>query len=183
MTKWAVENVHPSAIEIRLEGEDVMDVLLAIAQHSYETAKPRQIYPWSQERVKEQARKQNHLHPVENSPDFRKYIQPNIYRKPQLAMDYINNRDCRTLVSVTKEGTLYFSAWAFEQREVDREEFHKGYRAVSATEFLDEVILKMNGEVKSDPIQETLPSKSVTCFPNMKGADIHVLRPRVGNKK
>jgi len=172
ITKWFVEGVHPSNIEIILEGEDPKEVFLAIARHSYNTAKPRHMDPLSQRlivtpsdsyegaQLREEAKKRRHIHSIDELPDFEQYFENDVYGQKMLVMDYINDRDCRTVAKLLKGGRMWFNAYAFEQRGVSNlTRFLKGERAIHATEFLDEVIDLMKGDdpnTQPHPITKTL---------------------------
>ncbi len=109
--------------------DDVKKWLLAIATHSYETALPRGL-----------GLKQPYLHAIENVPNLEQYIERGSLGPKALVMDYINGRDCRTMVAKREDGTWYFNAYAFEQRKVTAEEFGMGKRVENVGQFLDEVI-------------------------------------------
>ena len=117
-------------IELVFEhNEDIASSLRMIAQHSYALAKPRGL-----------GYLQSHK---ETSTTFDSYIQRRGFGLSALIMDYINGRDCRTCIT-TYSGKWIFNTYAFEQREVTATEFLQGKRAIRATEFLDEVIEKLN---------------------------------------
>lgn len=128
---------------ITFEGKDnVRDWLLAIAQHSYETAVPRGLGHL-------QAKDKDQIAPrLEDCIEYRIELSvPRVwesgYNPVSLRMDYINGRDCRTLVQKRTAGDWYFAAYAFEQRKVTLDEFQRGIRKENAGKFLDEVIKQM----------------------------------------
>ena len=115
---------------ITFERKDkVKEWLLAIAKHAYETALPRGL-----------GHRERYLHPVEKGPNLEKYIENGFLGPKALVMDYINGRDCRTMIAKREDGTWYFNAYAFEQRKVTAEEFGMGKRVENVGKFLDEVI-------------------------------------------
>lgn len=106
---------------------DVKEVLLAIAKHSYETAVPRG-----------NGKLQGFQAPSMEI-DFEAFLEYDANGNLSgLVMDYIQGRDCRTLVRVEGD-RLQLHAYAFEQREVTAEEFHAGVRKSNADMFLAEV--------------------------------------------
>ena len=121
-------------MEIDLETDSVMDVLLAIARTSYETANPRGL-----------GFKQPYLHIVENTPSFEEWITRDGKEPTMLFMSYINGRDCRTKV-YKKEEKWYLDGYAFQQRKVDLEQFFSGKIEDPADKFLDKVIERLMQE-------------------------------------
>ena len=109
--------------------DDVKEWLLAIATQAYETALPRGL-----------GHKEGDLHPAEKWPNLEGYIENGALGPKVLVMDYINGRDCRTMIAKREDGTWYFNAYAFEQRKVTAEEFGMGKRVENVGKFLDEVI-------------------------------------------
>ena len=80
------QRTDKNLIEIIPEGENIRDVLMAIAKVSYDTAVPRG-----------QGELQPHQTPSQEVI-FDKYIQETNSHPSMLLMSYINGRDCRTQV-------------------------------------------------------------------------------------
>ncbi len=121
------------------EREDIEEILLAIAEHSYETAV--------------QGGLSGHLHsPPEKDEEvnFRDCLyHANTGKKELIAlhMGYINARDCRTTVvrghTRKRANKWYFSVFDFEQRGITMQELFQGVKKYNAIEFLEEVAKKL----------------------------------------
>jgi len=143
-----------NTIQILPEGRDIKEFLLTFARLSYGSAKPRHTNPlevklsttdpnsYEGAQVRKEASKRPFLHSIENMPKFEDYLESDSEGLNFLVMDYINGRDCRTMLRRGDDSSWYFNAYAFEQREVTSEEFISGIRRVNAEEFLKEVLVQ-----------------------------------------
>ncbi|MFC1697721.1 hypothetical protein ACFL1H_05285 [Nanoarchaeota archaeon] len=165
------ERIDEDNIELILENENIKEVLLTIAKLSYEKALPRgmgfkQPYLHSNEKTpnfeqyfitsEEYIQTDSFLKYKLILGNFKDKILNN--KKPKLTliegtkkvniiglcMDYINGRDCRTLVQKSpQDGKWYFRGYAFQQRGVSSDEFYNGIVRQPAEEFLDTIIQEL----------------------------------------
>ena len=126
------KNIKNGRYELSFLDLKPKDVLLAIAEVSYETAVPRGL---------DNAQNFKTLSSDINFDDFIKYER---HVPVMLLMSYVEGRDCRTKVFKNNEGKWYLDSHAFEQRKVTSIESIEGLVKDSANKFLDAVKEKLN---------------------------------------
>ncbi|MDD5192113.1 MAG: hypothetical protein PHH54_01205 [Candidatus Nanoarchaeia archaeon] len=127
------QRINENLIEIIPE-ENVLEVLLATAKKSYDTATPRG-----------KGQLQPHQTPS-MEVIFDKFIKYNGSKPVMLLMDYVNGRDCRTKVFLGEGDKWYFDCYAFGQRGVTSEEFLRGVRRDNPEELLNKVSEELSGK-------------------------------------
>ena len=118
------KKIDETIFEIDAEGLPVRELLLAIANVSYDTAIPRGA---------------GHLQPFQ-APSLEVCLEDYIMYDGDvpvlLLMEYVSGRDCRTKVYQGRGGKWYLDSYAFQQRKVSSEEFLQGVVNDSAEDFL-----------------------------------------------
>ncbi|MBT5021951.1 hypothetical protein HOK51_07025 [Candidatus Woesearchaeota archaeon] len=139
------EKTDNYSIKIIPENEEkIEDILLELAATSYETAVPRMHTKKHMEKLKRP------------SSYFSQYITKNVFGQEQLVMDYIDDRDCRTIVSKQIDGNWYLNCYSFEQRGLDSDEFFEKINSKddkiklhNSIELLDDVVKRIEEKYKN----------------------------------